>query len=128
MFRMVAGTPEGARVPISGRSNPQRAGVPVRSRSYRTIAGVAPGPPTAKSCNDDPSVRGDFAMKQCQNCKHYNALTGDPPAGWCEFIANTAVPFWIESHRGAVEKNGADVLATDGADCAAFGPAGGSKG
>ena len=59
-------------------------------------------------------------MKQCRNCKHYNAVRGDPPAGWCEFILNVPVPFWIENYRHAVEKNGADVLATDGGDCSAF--------
>lgn len=60
-------------------------------------------------------------MKRCADCKHYNALkSGEPPAGWCEFIANSPVPYWIEKSRAAVEKNGADVLAVDGANCDAY--------
>lgn len=59
-------------------------------------------------------------MPQCSECKHYNPIKGDPAAGWCEFIANMPVPFWIEKYRSAVEKNGADVIATDGQECAAF--------
>jgi hypothetical protein len=59
-------------------------------------------------------------MKQCQTCKHYHALkSGEPPAGWCEFILNSSVPFWMEQNRIPIESKKADVVATDGCDCAA---------
>lgn len=59
-------------------------------------------------------------VKQCANCKHYNPLTGEPLAGWCVFIEQSKVPFWIEKYKTAVEKLGADVMGTDGDECPAF--------
>ncbi len=60
-------------------------------------------------------------MPQCSECRHYHALKGDDPAaGWCEFIVNENVPFWMEARRLEIDRMGADVLATDGAECAAF--------
>jgi hypothetical protein len=62
-------------------------------------------------------------MQQCSSCRHYEALkTGEPPAGWCQFIINADVPFWMARDRLEIDKNRADVLATDGANCDAFEP------
>lgn len=60
-------------------------------------------------------------MKQCKECKYYDPLkSGDPPAGWCTFIADGTAPFWMENYRTAIDKLGADVMATDGEECGAF--------
>ena len=62
-----------------------------------------------------------LAMSQCSNCTYYEPLkSGDPPAGWCEFISRDAVPFWMDKNRAAIDRLGADVLATDGTNCRAF--------
>ena len=58
--------------------------------------------------------------QQCSECRHYQKVNGDPPAGWCEFITNAMVPFWMERDRLAIDRGRADVVATDGAECAAF--------
>jgi hypothetical protein len=57
----------------------------------------------------------------CQECAHYDPLkSGEPPAGWCEFIYNSEVPFWMKRKRIEIDRLGADVLASDGEDCGAF--------
>ncbi len=61
-------------------------------------------------------------VKKCQNCKRYNPVKGEPPAGWCLFIAQEDVPFWMQNYTTAIEKLGADVMGDDGADCPAFQP------
>jgi hypothetical protein len=62
--------------------------------------------------------------KQCSNCEHYDALKeeeGSPSCGWCEFLDNSRIPFWLDNNRCSVSShNGADVLATDGECCDAF--------
>lgn len=58
----------------------------------------------------------------CKQCKHYAPLDGEPEAGWCEFVSNSPVPFWMDKYRLAVEKFGSDVVATDGEECGAFAP------
>jgi hypothetical protein len=58
--------------------------------------------------------------KRCADCHYYNPVKGEPPAGWCEFTTAHSVPFWMEQHRNAVDRLGADVLANDGVDCFAF--------
>lgn len=60
--------------------------------------------------------------QRCDTCIHYLAVSGQPPAGWCVFMANTNLPFWLErflATQQAVRK-GDDVLADDGAECAAW--------
>lgn len=61
-------------------------------------------------------------VKQCVNCKHYNPLKGEPQAGWCVFIEQSNVPFWIAKYKTAVEKLGADVSGDEGEECDAFEP------
>lgn len=59
--------------------------------------------------------------QQCSNCRHYNPLkSGEPPAGWCEFTLETDLPFWMAARRLEVDRLGADVVATDGAQCNTF--------
>ena len=55
--------------------------------------------------------------RTCSSCNHYEAITGEPAAGWCRFMARNNLPFWMESHTTDIEKMGADVRATDGAEC-----------
>lgn len=55
-------------------------------------------------------------MPNCGECKFYEPLSGDPPAGWCQFVAETNLPFW----SGPISTKGSDVLSSDGAECKAF--------
>lgn len=59
-------------------------------------------------------------MKQCSNCKLYNPISGDPPAGYCEFTSERPMPYWMDNHRSAIDRMGSDVMATDGENCDTF--------
>jgi len=57
--------------------------------------------------------------RTCSSCNHYEAISGEPAAGWCKFMDRTNLPFWMEKYKTAIEKMGAAVMATDGEDCPA---------
>lgn len=59
--------------------------------------------------------------KSCGTCKFYAPLKGEPPAGYCDFVENPVLPFWMDSEIRAVRAiKGGDVVPTDGAECDAF--------
>lgn len=61
-----------------------------------------------------------MAEKQCSNCKLYNPIAGEPPAGYCEFTSERKMPYWMDKFRTHIDSLGADVVATDGEDCDTF--------
>lgn len=61
-------------------------------------------------------------MKRCADCDYYNPIKGEPPAGWCEFMVEHNIPFWMEKLRTHIDSLGADVEAGDGAECDAYAP------
>lgn len=61
-------------------------------------------------------------VKKCANCNLYNPITGEPPAGYCEFMERRNIPFWAEKFSVAINRLGHDVLAQDGENCDAFEP------
>ena len=60
--------------------------------------------------------------RNCGNCKHYDPLKGEPPAGYCGFMDTERLPYWIDNYRRHIESLGADVLPSDGAECDAHKP------
>lgn len=58
--------------------------------------------------------------KQCGNCAYYEAIAGEPPAGYCRFMGRASIPFWMSRLRTRAESVGSDVLATDGENCDAY--------
>lgn len=61
--------------------------------------------------------------KSCGTCKFYDALKGEPPAGWCEFVEHPVLPFWMDDEINTLRRlKGGDVVPTDGVNCDAFQP------
>lgn len=63
--------------------------------------------------------------KSCGTCNFYEALKGEPPAGYCYFVEFRTLPFWMGSTEAMTVLRrlpGSDVTPDAGANCDAFQP------
>lgn len=62
----------------------------------------------------------------CGECKFYDPLKGEPPAGYCQFVEARTLPFWMDGNVDTLTTlrrlKGSDVVPTDGDLCDAFQP------